>query len=37
VPARAVGAFLPRLTRKAFEKYGFSAATLLTDWPAIVG
>ena len=21
------------LTRKAFEKYGFSAATLITDWP----
>jgi hypothetical protein len=37
VPARAVGAFVPKLTRKAFEKYGFSAATLLTDWAAIVG
>ncbi len=36
-PARAVGAFVPKLTRKAFEKYGFSAATLLTDWAAIVG
>jgi len=35
--ARAVGAFVPKLTRKAFEKYGFSAATLLTDWDAIVG
>jgi hypothetical protein len=35
--ARTVGAFVPKLTRKAFEKYGFSAATLLTDWPAIVG
>jgi hypothetical protein len=37
VPARAVGSFVPKLTRKAFEKYGFSAATLLTDWPTIVG
>lgn len=37
VAARAVGAFVPKLTRKAFEKYGFSAAALLTDWPAIVG
>lgn len=37
VPARAVGAFVPKLTRKAFEKFGFSAATLLTDWAAIVG
>jgi hypothetical protein len=35
--ARAVGSFVPRLTRKAFEKYGFSCATLLTDWAAIVG
>jgi hypothetical protein len=35
--ARAVGSFVPRLTRKAFEKYGFSCATLLTDWTAIVG
>jgi hypothetical protein len=35
--ARTVGAFVPKLTRKAFEKYGFSAATLLTDWLAIVG
>jgi len=34
---KAVGSFVPRLTRKAFEKYGFSAATLITDWPAIAG
>jgi hypothetical protein len=34
---KAVGSFIPRLTRKAFEKYGFSAATLITDWPAIAG
>ena len=37
VAARAVGSFVPKLTRKAFEKYGFSAASLLTDWAAIVG
>ncbi len=35
--AKAVGSFVPRLTRKAFEKYGFSAATLLTDWAVIAG
>ena len=35
--ARALGSFVPALTRKAFEKYGFSAAALITDWPAIVG
>lgn len=37
VPAKAVGSFLPQLTRKAFEKFGFSTATLITDWPVIVG
>jgi hypothetical protein len=37
LPARAVGAYLPKLTRKAFETFGFSTATLLTDWPTIVG
>lgn len=34
---KAVGSFVPGLTRKAFEKYGFSAATLITDWPTIAG
>ena len=37
LPVKAVGAFLPKLTRAAFEKYGFSAATLLTDWATIAG
>lgn len=35
--AKAVGSFVPQLTKKAFQKYGFSTATLLTDWAAIVG
>jgi hypothetical protein len=35
--ARAVGSFVPKLTRKLLEKYGFSAAALVTDWTAIVG
>lgn len=35
--ARAVGSFVPRLTRKAMEKFGFSTAALLTDWKVIVG
>lgn len=35
--AKAVGSFVPRLTRASFEKYGFSAATLITDWAQIVG
>jgi hypothetical protein len=34
---KAVGSFLPGLTRKAFEKYGFSAASLVTEWATIVG
>ena len=37
VSARAVGSFVPRLTKKAMEKFGFSTAALLTDWPTIVG
>jgi len=35
--ARPVGSFVPKLTRKVFEKYGFSAAALVTDWTQIVG
>ena len=35
--ARTVGSFVARLTRPAFEKFGFSAATLITDWGTIVG
>jgi hypothetical protein len=37
VPAKAVGSFVPGLTQKAFEKFGFATATLLTDWTQIVG
>jgi hypothetical protein len=37
VVARTVGSFVPRLTRPAFERYGFSAAALITDWETIVG
>jgi hypothetical protein len=37
VHARAVGSYIPSLTKSAFAKYGFSAATLLTDWKSIVG
>lgn len=36
-PAQAVSSFLPRLTRKAFEKYGFASGSLLTEWASIVG
>jgi len=35
--AKAVGSMVPSLTRKAFERFGFSTAALLTDWAGIVG
>ncbi len=34
---KSVGAFVPGLTRKAFEKFGFSTASLIMDWPRIAG
>ena len=34
---RSVGSFVPKVTQKALEKYGFPAAAILTDWPMIVG
>lgn len=37
VSAKTVGSFVPGLTRKAFEKYGFSTASLITDWEKIAG
>jgi hypothetical protein len=37
VSARTVGTYVPKLTHKAFEKYGFAAAALITDWALIVG
>lgn len=35
--AQAVGAALPTVTRKAFERHGFPAAALIMDWHLIVG
>lgn len=37
VSARSVGMFVPKLTRTAFEKFGFSTVALITDWAQIVG
>lgn len=39
LPARvkSVGAFVPKLTEKAFSKYGFSAVALISEWPRIIG
>ncbi len=35
--AKMVGELIPALMRPAFEKYGFPAAAILTDWAAIAG
>ncbi len=37
VGVKSLSSFVPSLTRKAFERYGFSAAVLITDWAEIVG
>lgn len=37
VRARTVGAYVPGLTEKAFDKYGFSAVTLVAEWARIAG
>ena len=34
---RALAAMLPRIARPAFGKRGFVEASVLTDWPVIVG
>ena len=35
--AKAVGSFVPAITRPVFEKYGFQTGALLTDWATIIG
>ncbi|MEO1206949.1 MAG: DciA family protein [Pseudomonadota bacterium] len=37
VRAKAVGAFVPKLTEKAFAKFGFSAVAMISDWSRIAG
>jgi hypothetical protein len=37
ITARALGSYVPGLTRGAFEKHGFAAAALITEWERIVG
>ena len=34
---RAASSILPRITRRAFARRGFSEAAVVTDWPTIVG
>ncbi len=33
----AVGAYVPGIARKVFEAHGFSSASILSDWPEIIG
>lgn len=35
--ATAIGAFVPKVARAAFETHGFPSANLLSDWPEIIG
>lgn len=35
--ARAVGSYVPKLAAKAFEKYGFHSAEIMTSWRTIAG
>lgn len=37
VSAKAVGSFVPGLTKKSFEKFGFATAQLITDWATVAG
>lgn len=34
---RAAGSFVPKIAAKAFEKYGFHTAEIMTDWAKIAG
>ncbi|MBX9683507.1 MAG: DciA family protein [Hyphomicrobium sp.] len=34
---RAAGSFVPRLTAKVFERYGFHSAEIMTSWAAVAG
>lgn len=33
----AVGAYVPAIARKVFETHGFPSASILSDWPEIIG
>jgi hypothetical protein len=35
--ARAIGAFVPKVTAAAFERFGFHSAEIMTSWETIVG
>ncbi len=33
----AIGAYVPAIAAKAFEAHGFPSASILSDWPEIIG
>ena len=35
--AKSLGSFIPKITKKAYENYGFSTVHLISNWEAIVG
>lgn len=35
--ARAAGSFVPKLTAKVFERYGFHSAEIMTSWERVAG
>ena len=35
--ARPIGAFVPKVTARVFERYGFHSAEIMTSWSMIVG
>ena len=37
IAARTIGALTPRVTKTAFQKFGFATAQLVADWRSIVG
>lgn len=37
ISATAVGAYVPRVAKPAFEAYGFPGAAIVAEWPAIAG
>ena len=37
ISARTIGALTPKVTKTAFQKFGFATAQLVGDWRAIVG
>ena len=35
--ATTIGALVPKLTKQVFQRHGFATASLITDWPTVIG